>query len=904
MKSSTIQSCTHALVSNANVSPWQPLRLSIVALGCSLIVQASAADNGIGGVRLAAGTPQTALSANGKADWALYGGNALHQRYSPLAQITPENVQTLEVAWEVNTGVTGPYQATPIVVDGVMYVSLPYNHVVALDAASGREIWRYRHTLKPDRKLCCGPANRGVAVSNGRVFMGTVDGRLIALSQTSGEKVWDTDVIGDAFGIGENVEDLGAGARAAEKRIVTGSSGAGLNMAPMVWKGKVIIGVTGVGYGLHLDSPEPEAPLGAVIGMAGRYGERGFMAAFDVQTGKRAWKFDTVPSRGWEGSFVQQTPDGLKLPRNIEAEKAALPKYRDAWKFGGGSAWSTPAIDPETGTLFFGTGNPSPQMEGSSRPGDNLYTTSLVALDANTGTYRWHYQQVPHDMWGYDVASPPVLFDTVVNGKTVKAVGQAGKTGWFYVHDRRTGQLIRKSESFVPRNNDFALPTPEGTVVWPGVVGGSNWSPSAYDPVRRTSFVAGLHWPVKYTLHALPARDGRPALNYSSMEPLEGVERYGLLSAIDVETGKITWQQRTPNPLIGGVLSTASGLVFTGEGNGELLAVHADSGRRLWAGQAPAGVNAPPITYAVGGQQYIAVAAGGNKLFGYKLGQTIKAWKLRSDPVPTAAKTVDFAGASPSRPVTVSGGAGSSVGSAEEEAMMAGDPLRSQMWGYMRKESFPADADVAFDERIVVQVPKFADDAMNVPVTVDASALGEVRKIVVLVDRNPIRKVLEFMPDKVKPALSFRFKLEQASPIRAAALLPDGRWRVGYAFIDASGGGCTVPGATRKDGSWSKTLNQVSSRVFEGLDNQKGSLRLRLRVQHPMDTGLVAGIPAFYIQQLKLKDANGVELARLFPFEPVSENPLFSFDFATPPAAPLSIEGRDNNGNTIRAKGL
>ncbi len=820
----------------------------------------------------ATATVCSALQA-GDNDWSLYGGNALHQRHSTLVQVTPENVSRLTVAWEVNTGIVGPYQATPIVLDGVMYVSLPYNHVLALDAATGKEIWRYTHTLLPQRKLCCGPANRGVAVSEGKVFMGTVDGRLLALSQKTGEKLWDTDVTGDAFGIQENVADLNS----TDGRVVSGASGAGLNMAPMVWKGKVIIGITGVGYGLHLDSPDPDAPLGAVIGMAGRYGERGFLAAFDVNTGKRAWKFDTVPDKGWEGRYTKRTADGLELPRNIKAEKAAAANNRDAWKNGGGSAWSTPAIDPETGLLYFGTGNPSPQMEGSSRPGDNLYTTSLVALDANTGSYRWHYQQVPHDQWGYDVASPPVLFDTLVDGKTVKAVGQAGKTGWFYIHDRRTGKLIRKSESFVPRQNDFALPTPEGTVVWPGVVGGTNWSPSSVDPKRRLGFVAGIHWPVKYTLHELPARADRPALKYSSMTPMEGVERYGLLSAIWLDSGKIAWQQRTPNPLIGGVLSTVTGLVFTGEGNGELMAFDAASGKPLWKDSAPAGVNAPPVTYAVNGVQYIAAAAGGNKLFGYKTGQTIKAWKL-ADP-PTAA------------------------GPTEAE-MIAGDPLGSQMWGYMKKEHFPANADVRFDDRIIIQVPKFADDAMNVPVSVDASALGEVQKLVVLVDRNPIRKVLEFIPDNIRPSLAFRFKLEQASPIRAAALMPDGSWRVGSAFIDASGGGCTVPGATRKDGSWSQNLNRVSARVFEGLDKQSGSLRLRLRVQHPMDTGLVAGIPAFYIQQMKLKDGNGNTLARLFPFEPVSENPLFSFDFNSPPPGPISLEGRDNNGNLISAKGL
>ena len=799
--------------------------------------------------------------------WPVYGGNHLHQRFSPLTQIKPDNVAGLKTAWEFDTGVNGTFQATPIVTDGVMYVSLPFNHVVALDAATGKEIWRYQHTLNKDRKLCCGPANRGVAVSDGKVFMGTVDARLIALDQKTGRKIWDIDVVEGSFGIQEDVSSI----RSTDGKVVSGASGAGLNMAPMVYKGKVIIGVTGVGYGLHLDSPNPNAPLGSVVGIAGRYGERGFLAAYDVNTGQRSWKFDTVPDKNWEGSFIQRTPDGVVLPRNIPAEKAAVKNNAEAWRNGGGSAWSTPAIDQTTGMLYFGTGNPSPQMEGSSRPGDNLYTVSLVALDAQTGQYKWHYQQVPHDMWGYDVASPPVLFTTTVNGKSVNVVGQAGKTGWFYIHDRATGKLIRKSEAFVPQNNMFALPSNEGTVIYPGVVGGSNWSPTSVDPTRRLAFVAGLHWPVKYTLHELPAKDNNPAIKYSSMEPMEGVERYGLLSAIHLDTGQLAWQHKTPNPLIGGTLSTASGLVFIGEGAGQLMAFDASTGRQLWSGNTPAGANAPPITYEVNGKQYVAVAAGGNKLFGFKSGQTIKVWSL---------------------PATLSA----------EESMMGGDPLRSQVWSGLRKEFFPPNSEVNFDDRVVVQVPQFADDSMNVPVSVDASALGKVSKIMVLVDRNPIRKVLEFIPDQVKPSLSFRFKLEQASPIRAAVLLPDGTWKVGSAFIEASGGGCTVSGATRKDGSWSKTLNQVSSKLFDGSDNQKGSLRLRLRVQHPMDTGLVSGVPAFYIQQIRLKNSQGDTLARLFPFEPISENPLFSFDFISPPIGDLSLEGKDNNGNLISAK--
>ena len=233
--------------------------------------------------------------------------------------------------------------------------------------------------------------------------------------------------------------------------------------------------------------------------------------------------------------------------------------------------------------------------------------------------------------------------------------------------------------------------------------------------------------------------------------------------------------------------------------------------------------------------------------------------------------------------------------------LTGGDPLGSMQWPDMKGQFFDADAKTVFDSRIKVTVPLFAEDAMNVPVSFDASALGKVKKIVVLVDRNPIRKVLEFIPEKAKPALNFRFKLEQASPIRVAALTENGVRHVGYAFIEASGGGCTVPGATRADGSWPQTLNKVAGKMFDA-NQLRDDARLRVQVSHPMDTGLVAGVPAFYIEEMILQDKNKQVLAKLYPFEPVSENPLFSFDFDKKPVGPISLVGRDNNGNRIDAK--
>lgn len=572
-------------------------------------------------------TPYKSADSN---DWPSYGRDYSNQRFSPLQQINRDNVAQLAPRWTYHSGVKATFQATPIVVDGIMYLSLPFNHVVALDARTGKELWRYQHQRKKDYAMCCGPANRGVAVSDGKVFIGTVDARLIALDAKDGHKLWDIDVANDGITNAEAASSLND-SDPLKKANVTGATGVGIAMAPVVYRGKVIVGITGVGYGLHLDAPTPNAPLGAVVGVAGRYGRPGFLAAFDANTGKRSWQFDTIPSKGWEGEFRTTTPDGIPLNRNIATEQASLAKHADAWRFGGGSAWSTPAIDPQRGLLFFGTGNPSPQMDDVSRPGDNLYTVSLVALDAETGKIRWHYQQVPHDLWGYDVASPPVLFDLERDGKKIPAVGQASKLGWFYVHERETGKLLLKSDAFVPQANMFARATPEGVRIYPGVFGGSNWSPSAVDETSQTAFVAGIHWPVLYTLHedqtTAKADVVKPGIRYSSLEPTNE-PHWGLLSAIDLKTGQIRWQHKTPDVLLGGVLATAGGLVFSGEGNGELDAFDAASGKLLWHFKSDAGVNAPPITYELDGVQYIAVAAGGNQIFGFTQGDALVVFAL------------------------------------------------------------------------------------------------------------------------------------------------------------------------------------------------------------------------------------------------------------------------------------
>jgi len=569
---------------------------------------------------------QATLQTGANQDWPSFGGDYANQRFSANQQINRDNVKDLGLAWQFKSGVKAAFQATPIVVGGVMYVSLPFNHVVALDAKTGKELWRYQHQRRMDWNMCCGPANRGVAVGNGKVFIGTVDARLIALDAKTGKKVWDINAV-DASVVTEGQSELNQNDPNSKAK-TSGGTGVGMAMAPVVYRGKVIIGITGVGYGLHIENPREDAPLGAVIGVTGRYGRPGFLAAFDVNTGKRVWQFDTIPAQGWEGKFKVSTDDGISLNRDIAAEKASLSKFPDSARFGGGSAWSTPAIDPKLGLLYFGTGNPSPQMNDVSRPGDNLYTVSLVALDADTGKLRWYYQQVPHDVWGYDIASAPILFNYQQDGKTIPSVGQASKLGWFFVNDRTTGRLLMKSEAFVPQKNLFAKATFDGVTLYPGILGGSNWSPAAIDESAQHAFVAAIHAPIKYTLHETPAKDGKEAIRYAASEPANE-PRWGLLSSIDLATGKIIWQHKTDQPLVGGVLVTAGGLVFTGEGNGHFDAFDAKTGQLLWQASNEYGVNAPPITYQIDGEQYIAVAAGGSSIFGYKQGDHLLVYKLK-----------------------------------------------------------------------------------------------------------------------------------------------------------------------------------------------------------------------------------------------------------------------------------
>jgi PQQ-dependent dehydrogenase (methanol/ethanol family) len=367
--------------------------------------------------------------------------------------------------------------------------------------------------------------------------------------------------------------------------------GYALNGAVVAVDGKVIVGVSGAEYGI-----------------------RGHVTAYDAASGKQVWRFYTIPSPdegGWWGTWSTKDPFGTTVHRDLTAEHADSAKYADTWKTGGGGVWQAVAVDPELGLVYFTVANPSPDLDGSMRPGDNLYTDAIVAIDLKTGKHKWHLQEIPHDVWDLDPASPVVLFDVKAqSGQTVKAVAQAGKTGWVYIVDRATGKPIRRSDAFVPQANIFAAPTPNGTRMLPGANGGSEWSPPAYSPKTGYMYILAMHQPMVYIVR--PEERKPPAMWLGGAFLGNGEPQYGLFCAVDVNTGKVVWQKRVPDPMIGGALATAGGVVFTGTKDKRFLAFDAKSGAQLWSYTANGGVNAPPISYAIDGKQYVAVAAGGN----------------------------------------------------------------------------------------------------------------------------------------------------------------------------------------------------------------------------------------------------------------------------------------------------
>lgn len=514
-------------------------------------------------------------------NWLHPNGNYEQTRHYPVAQINTSNVAKLRPAFVFQTGIVESMETAPIVVDGVMFVTTSYNHVYAINATTGEQYWHFKHKIGPVSTYCCGPNNKGVAVSEGKLFMGTLDAKLVALDAKTGKLLWETEIADPELGYSET-------------------------MAPAVVDGKVLIGTNG-----------------------GEYGVRGFVKAYDANTGKLAWTFHTIPEKGHEGVWATHDATGRDMKRDIAAEKAALAKQGgDFYKTLGGGVWMTPAVDTQTKTVFFVVGNPSPDLYGAERPGDNLYTDSIVAVDLNTGKYKWHYQYVAHDVWDLDAVSPPILVDVKdKNGKMIPGVIHGGKTGHIYVHDRRDGSLIRFSEPMVSQEGLWTLPTKEGARMSLGANGGVEWSPMAYNPKLRLAFAVNLEQPMTYHVEAAAYPGGKLWLG-GAFKNIPGEEQFGNVTAVNIDTGKVVWKARTDQPMIGGAMSTAGNLVFAGEGNGWFKAYDARTGKVLWQYQCGAGVNAPATSYTVNGKQYIAVAAGGNTQLDFKRGNSVFVFAL------------------------------------------------------------------------------------------------------------------------------------------------------------------------------------------------------------------------------------------------------------------------------------
>lgn len=485
-------------------------------------------------------------------DWTLYGNNYKAWRYSPLQQINKSNLAKLRPAWTLNTGLHDGFEATPIVIDGVMYFTTPWNHVFAVNAATGKEYWRTVYKLPDNLPLCCGAVNRGAAVGAGKVVFASLNAHLVALDATNGKIVWDTEMADYKQGYSATI-------------------------APQVIGNKIIVGISG-----------------------GDFGVRGFIDAYDINTGKRLWRFWTVPGPGEPGS---DTWEG------------------DSWKNGGGPSWMTPTYDPELNTIYVGIGNPGPDLDGDNRDGANLYTECTVALDADTGKLKWYYQTIPHDVWDLDNVVEPVLDEINIDGKLKKVVMWAGKNGYFYVLDRTNGKFIYALQ-FVHKLN-WGKVLPDGSVnldrskfpvrdkfttVYPGAAGGKEWCPVSYDPVKKRMFIPVIE---NGHMHKVIQQEHIPGLLYwgGASVPVPN-EAYGHIAAIDVEKRQIVWDTRTEFPVVAGITSTASGLVITGTPDQKMLILDADTGKILWEYKAISGWHSAPVVFAVNGKQYIAFANG------------------------------------------------------------------------------------------------------------------------------------------------------------------------------------------------------------------------------------------------------------------------------------------------------
>jgi len=508
-------------------------------------------------------------------NWLTYSGNYSGQRYSPLRLVNPSNVKNLEMKWVFQARSLQSFSATPLVVDGIMYVTQAPNDLVALDAVTGRVFWIYSHRPSPGRLCCRGQVNRGVAILGDTLFMATVDAYLIAIDAKNGQPVWKT-------------------------KVAEASAAYGMTLAPLVIKDKVVVGVAGAEFGI-----------------------RGFIAAYDARTGNQAWRFYTIPGPGEPG---HETWRG------------------DAWRHGGGSVWTTGTYDPDLNLTYWGIGNPGPDFNAAQRPGDNLYSDSVVALDADTGRLRWHFQFTPNDPYDYDSTQVPVLADAMWNGAQARLMYFGNRNGFFYVLDRATGRFllgrpyakVNWASGLDERGRPILTPQPAGTPTYPGPLGSTNWYSPSYSP--RTGLFYLSVWenygqvfdpgdPIEFregqnfTGGRLLPPPGAPAMPGMQRGPVntwhEGAA-HGIVMALDPQTGTKKWAYTMHDVTTSGILTTASDLLFVGGREGYFHALDARTGALLWKVNVGGETAAGPMTYQVNGTQYVSVAAG-HSLFTFAL---------------------------------------------------------------------------------------------------------------------------------------------------------------------------------------------------------------------------------------------------------------------------------------------
>lgn len=514
------------------------------------------------------------------ADWLTYSGSYFSQRYSGLTQVTPSNVDDLRLQWVYQTPVSGPWQVTPLVVDGVMYLTQRPNDVVALDARTGRVYWVYRYSTSPNHKACCGSNNRGVAVLGDRVFMATLDAHVVAIDALTGTELWNVQL--------------------ADMDLAYA-----FTLAPLAIKDKVILGTSG-----------------------GDRGIRGFIVALDAATGEEAWRFYTIPGPGEPGHETWES-----CPPN--SRSFCDP---EAWKHGGGSVWLTGSYDAELNLTYWGVGNPGPDFFREQRPGDNLYTSSVVALDADTGELDWYFQFTPDDPYDFDSVQIPVLADIERNNTEFKVMLWANRNGFYYVLNRETGRFlsgrpfvkVNWAEGLDDSGRPIETPQPPGAPTYPGVQGGTNWYSPSFSPRTELFYIPAWEnygsvfdgQPEEYvegrvflggrptTFEAIPDAPTVPGLTRGPINDWTEEAGTGAVLAIDALTGEQRWKFEMTDVISSGILSTASDLLFSGARSGYFQALDARTGELLWRASLGGQIVNGPMTYEVEGTQYVAVISG------------------------------------------------------------------------------------------------------------------------------------------------------------------------------------------------------------------------------------------------------------------------------------------------------